>query len=103
MEETNFDVALEQKKLKDNQYLYLEFYYNLSLIVTRNNIYVDSWEEGNYPMRNGMLPIMTRKEKEKYDDILYHNYREDIETTYKILDKIFDTCKYHTVECWEVG
>lgn len=98
----NLNVSKKQKELKENQWILMEIYHDLTIIITRHNIYIDSWEEGNHPMKKGLLPIMNSKIREKYNEFFYYTVKEDISNIYKILDKILDTCEYRTVEFWEV-
>lgn len=89
-----------QKKLKKNHLILIEFVHDLSIIVTKENIYLTSWEEGDYILKKGLLQLMDKKQKENRKSLKYWRIEEDKKERYEILDHIFKTCKYTTVEYW---
>ena len=90
-----------QKKLKRNHLILIEFVYDLTIIVTKDNIYLSNWEEGNYSLKNNLLlALMSKEQKKEYKFLKCWCIEEDIKERYEILDHIFETCKYTTVKCW---
>ena len=89
-----------QKLIEKDQFLYLEFKNDLSIAMSKDNIYVDSWEEGNYSMNNNLLQRFDIGNFDQSKSQLYYYFDLDIEKRYSFLDKIFENCKYCTVKNW---
>ncbi len=92
----NIDLYELQQSIEENALVIVEFEADATIVITKNEIYVEDWCQGDFPPID-CFPYWKDEEKYQIRDYIKLEKNYDSNCMKKLMKRLFEKCKYTLV------